>query len=91
MRLKKHKVFKALGNERRLKIIEALLREGSLSLEALSKRIRLSYRSTSKHLLLLEGVGFLERVVKNRNVFYTLSAQIKNKLKALIHLAGETV
>lgn len=45
--------LKALANERRLNIVTLLMRRPSSSVNEIAKEIRLSVRSTSKHLRVL--------------------------------------
>ena len=54
------KFFRALNNSRRLKIIRLLL-DTTLSVSEISERINLSFKSTSKHLRLLENVDLIEK------------------------------
>jgi len=70
-------LFKALSNPKRLAIIELLLRKKELPLEKISQKIRLSYKSTSKHLLLLESRGIVIRKQKSLRAFYGINEDRK--------------
>ncbi|MCD6583620.1 MAG: winged helix-turn-helix transcriptional regulator [Candidatus Omnitrophica bacterium] len=72
--------FKALGNLKRLEIIELLLRQRELPLEEISRRIDLSYKSISKHLLLLENRGIVVRRQRSLRVFYSIKGDRKTYL-----------
>jgi len=88
----KYKIFKGLGNKRRLMIVEFLLkRKGGVCLNAISHKINLSYRSTSKHLLLLESIGILERANRGRNVYYSVRRDITPIVKKLLLLGKQLV
>ena len=54
------KQLKALGNDRRLKIIALLIRRVSCTVGEIAESIHLSFRSTSRHLQLLRHAGFIE-------------------------------
>lgn len=62
--------FKALANERRIKILWELWEHGSQNVGQVSKNIELSYRSTSKHLQKLEKAGLLTRRRRKFSVIY---------------------
>lgn len=74
------KTYKALANERRLKILNILLEEGELNVSDIASRIRLSHRSTSKHLILLEKAGFLKYRYVALHCFYSLNKTPQNKV-----------
>ena len=68
-------------------IVEFLLNRGEgANLEAISQKIDLSYKSTSKHLLLLENIGILERRNRGRNVYYTVKKNSQPLIKKLLLL-----
>jgi len=66
------KLFKVLANEKRLLILKYLIRADLSTLEKISQKINLSYKSTSKHLLILEREGYLERKTQGARVFYSI-------------------
>lgn len=78
------KIFKALGNERRLKIIKILSRRRFLSVSQIADDLRLSVRSTSKHLLILEAEGLVSRRQRRSKVFYSLPDLKKRTLVPLL-------
>lgn len=78
------KNFKALANERRLKIIRLLLKESRLSVGEISDMINLSFRSTSKHLKILENAGFIEWKQIGTNIYYSTSSDFPTELIKLI-------
>lgn len=79
------KIFKAFGNEKRLNILKLLWPDGELPVVEIGHKIRLSIKSTSKHLALLKNVGLIEGEGKKNSVYYRinpdLSYDIKNTLK----------
>ena len=91
MEKESYKLFKALGNSKRLKIITILLKNPTLSVEAISNKIDLSYKSTSKHLLLLEGNGLIKRRQKSWWGFYSIVESKKNKIKHILKTAEDVL
>jgi len=67
------KILKAIGSDRRLAILKYLkIREMSVS--QISKLIKLSFRSTSKHLMVLSGAGLVEAKQDNLNRVYYINS-----------------
>lgn len=67
------RILKALANERRLKSLKILFSAGQLPVNEISNRLNLSFKSTSKHLLILERAGFLSRKQIETTVFYSIA------------------
>ena len=65
------KVFKALGNRRRIRILRILKRRPS-TVGDIAGELKLSFMSTSKHLAVLYSVGFLDKEQKGKEIFYKL-------------------
>jgi DNA-binding transcriptional ArsR family regulator len=76
--------FKALGNERRLGIMEALLKFKKLTVGEISEKINLSFRSTSRHLKVLEGAGFVSWEQVGVNVYYFVSPEAPREFLELV-------
>ena len=76
--------FKALGNERRLRIIEELLKYKRLTVGGISEKIKLSFRSTSRHLKVLENAGFVSWEQIGINVYYFISPESPREFLDLI-------
>jgi len=55
------KVLKALANRRRLSITRCLKDKGEASVGEIAEEIRLSFRSTSRHLGVLAAADILEK------------------------------
>ncbi len=68
-----NKVFKAAANEKRLLILKNLIHKDRLTLNEIAELINLSFKSTSKHLLLLESRGFVQRHTQGARVIYSIS------------------
>ena len=67
--------FRALANHRRLQILAQLNRQGATSLTDLSRDIRLSVKSTHKHLAQLAQAGFVASERLGLTAYYRLEPQ----------------
>lgn len=75
-----NKIFKSLGNERRLKILSLLLSEGPMSVSDITEKINLSLKSTSKHLIILDRAGFVESKQSGLNRIYDIDDEVRDLL-----------
>ena len=66
------KQLKALANRRRLMILKYLHRTAKASVGEIAKAIKLSLKSTSKHLGILRTADILEREQVNLQMYYSL-------------------
>lgn len=82
----KEKVFKALANRRRLLIISFLKKEGFANVGEISRQIKLSFKSTSRHLSVLVGAEILDKEQKSSNVFYQIASDLEDLHKKLLSL-----
>jgi len=83
----KVKVFKSLGNGRRLQILNLLFKNKELPVSEIAGHIGLSFKSTSKHLQKLETAGFIKRNQRSFWGYYKINPNPKNKLlKTLLDL-----
>ena len=78
------KKFKALGNERRLKIVEELLKYKRLSVGEISDKINLSFRSTSRHLKILDNANFIDCEHVGINMYYFILPEAPKEFLNLI-------
>lgn len=67
--------LKALANERRVRILEELLGSMPLTVDALARRIKLSYQATSKHVAQLERCDLVDRTRQSLEVYYRVNRQ----------------
>lgn len=68
------RLLKAVANRRRLAILKYLKGHNEASVSELSRNIKLSFRSTSKHLAILAARDLVEKEQKGLRVFYRLPA-----------------
>ena len=66
------KIFKAIGNERRLLILKNLFTKKELTVGEISKLIELSFKSTSRHLTVLSDANLVAVKQINLNRYYSL-------------------
>lgn len=77
---------KALANARRLTIIRTLKGNNDGTVGDIARAIHLSFRSTSKHLGILERAGILERRPRGIAVFYRLSRDQPAHVRSLLNV-----
>ncbi|MEP6262708.1 MAG: metalloregulator ArsR/SmtB family transcription factor [Gillisia sp.] len=68
------RVTKALGNPRRMEIID-LLAQGSFSVERIAEQTNLSVANASQHLQVLKGAGLVGISKKGNFIFYELAGE----------------
>jgi DNA-binding transcriptional ArsR family regulator len=76
-------ILKALANKRRVAILKYLKRAGSASVGDVASEIKLSFRSTSKHLLILLNADILDKEQTSLTMMYFIS---KNKHPMVVKL-----
>ncbi|OHB14690.1 MAG: hypothetical protein A2431_00585 [Candidatus Zambryskibacteria bacterium RIFOXYC1_FULL_39_10] len=69
------KILKATASRRRLAIFNCLQGKKELSVSTIAKQIKLSFRSTSKHLSILYAADLLEKEQRSVLMFYKLSTK----------------
>jgi DNA-binding transcriptional ArsR family regulator len=67
------KIYKALGNRRRLEILRFIKRNQRSSVTAIAEKMELSIKASSKHLVILFNAGALERAQAGYSVLYRLA------------------
>ncbi len=78
------KLFKALANKRRLQIIKHLKTEKEMTVGEAADHLKLSFKSTSKHLLILMNAGIVEKDQRSLSAFYSLSPHLPPIAKNVI-------
>lgn len=79
------KLFKILANKKRLDIIFLLYQKKKMPSVDIAKTIRLSRKSTSKHLRMLYSVDYLEREYIGFEVYYSISHEGKRVINRVIN------
>ncbi len=78
------KIFKALANRRRLKIIKYLYNNKKASVTELAGHLNLSFKSTSKHLAVLKNADIVEAEQVSLAFFYSISQPPNPLVKQLL-------
>jgi DNA-binding transcriptional ArsR family regulator len=78
------KILKALANKRRLSIIKHLHSHKRASVGDLSEAIKLSFKSTSKHLGVLSGADIVDKVLVGPSALYSLSIPHNEFVKIIL-------
>lgn len=81
------KILKALANKRRIGIVKFLGKKGRAIVSDIAKEIKLSFRSTSRHLAILTAADILERNQHGLNAYYNVNYGNK-KARKIISLLG---
>jgi DNA-binding transcriptional ArsR family regulator len=80
------RILKALANRRRLAILGLLEKRGELSVAEIASGIKLSFKATSKHLLILAHVDIVDRRQESLTVFYRLAKPVAPLVRAALNL-----
>jgi len=66
------KILKALANKRRIAILKFIKKSGRVSVSDIAEAIKLSFKATSKHLMILSNIDILEKEQVSLTMFYFL-------------------
>lgn len=80
--------FRALANRKRLDILR-LIAKRELPLHGVAQAIRLSVKSTNKHLQQLHHVGLAEKSRRGNEVYYSLPSDMTELVRRLLKLVLE--
>ena len=80
------KILKALANRRRLAIVKYISRVQATSVGDIAQEIKLSFKSTSRHLSVLRSADVLDREQINLTAIYTLTRPINAILKLILSI-----
>lgn len=80
------RILKALANKRRLAIIKYLRSNRRASVGDIAEAIKLSFKATSKHLLILDHVDLVEKEQIGLTVIYFLSKEGRFVVGTLLSL-----
>ena len=78
------KILKAAANRRRLKILRYLKDHRRVSVGELAGQIKLSFRSTSRHLAILRNVDLVETEQAGLSIFYSLSSSAPKIVEQIV-------
>ena len=66
------RILKALANRRRIMILKFIKKSGPSSVGDISNAIKLSFKATSKHLMLMSNADILEKQQVSLTMLYSL-------------------
>ena len=78
------KILKALANRRRLRIIKYLKDKKLATVTNISVHIKLSFKSTSKHMAVLFGAGIVDKEQKNLSMLYSVADSLPKLAQRVI-------
>jgi len=83
--IKLERIFKTLGNRKRLALLICLL-EGERKIDPLSQTLGLPYKTAERNLINLQEAGFLKkRTYKNKSIF-SLNENANNDYHIIMHI-----
>jgi len=80
------KIFKAVANRRRILILKYLKQKGAATVGDIAEEIKLSFRSTSRHLSVLYSAELLDKRQASLNIFYFILKSRKELINKLLSL-----
>jgi len=78
------KTLKALANRRRLAIIKYLDKNTKATVGDIAQEIKLSFKATSKHLIILLNADILDREQINLQMCYRLNKPLSSIVKSVL-------
>ena len=78
--------LKALANKRRLAIIKFLRQHKEATVGDIAEAIKLSFKSTSKHLAVLKAVDIIEYDQRSLSYYYKLTVPLPRASRILLAL-----
>ena len=78
------RILKALANRRRLSIVSFLKKRKEATVGDIAEKIKLSFRSTSKHLGVLSMAGILEREQRSVQMYYRVASDIPAPARTIL-------
>lgn len=78
------KMLKAFANRRRLAIVK-YLKSGEATVGEIADEINLSFKSTSRHLAVLQSADILERDQRSLQAYYRLAPPQNSTARAIIN------
>ena len=80
------KILKALANRRRLQTIKYLKAEKQATVTDIAEHLKLSFKSTSKHLAVLFSAGIVDKEQISLSMFYSIVESLPKPAKQVIDL-----
>ncbi|MBZ5601394.1 MAG: metalloregulator ArsR/SmtB family transcription factor [Acidobacteriia bacterium] len=84
-----HKVFAALGDETRLKLVSRLCAEGPMSIAKLSEGSKVTRQAITKHLRVMEEARLLHCRRRGRETLWTLDERRLDEARRALAMIAE--
>ena len=80
------RIFKVFGNRRRIAIVVYLRKKKEATVGDVAEHINLSFKATSKHLIILANAGVVESEQRSLQMFYTISKDLSTTVRAILSI-----
>jgi DNA-binding transcriptional ArsR family regulator len=80
------KILKALANKRRLAILKYLNINGSAAVGDIANIVKVSFKATSKHLLIMYSADLLAKDQVGLNTMYSLQKPVDQIVKVVLSI-----
>lgn len=80
------RLLKAVANTRRLAILRCLKRRKEATVGDIAESIKLSFKSTSRHLGILSAADLLDREQRSLEVYYRIAEEIGAPISSLLSI-----
>lgn len=80
------RVFKVFANRRRIAIVMYLRKKNEATVGDVAEEIKLSFKATSKHLIILANAGVVESEQRSLQMFYTVSKNLSSAVRTILSI-----
>jgi len=80
------RIFKVFGNRRRIAIVLYLQRRKEATVGDVAEHINLSFKATSKHLIILANAGIVESEQRSLQMFYKISKNLPREVRTIFSI-----
>jgi len=77
-------IFKGLGNQNRLHILQLLAETKKMSVTEIADELEISFKNTSRNLAILRHLGLVEFEGKADRVYYSLSSKFPDDVGKIL-------
>jgi len=80
------RTLKAFANKRRVAIVRFVKKSKKASVSDIAEAIKLSFRSTSRHLAVLSSADVLEKEQRGLHIFYRISSDLPATARRILSI-----
>ncbi len=77
-------IYRGLGNQNRLRILQLLHAGSEMSVTELADELGISFKNTSRNLKILHDLGLLEFEGKKDKVYYSLNSYLDHNMRKIL-------